>query len=100
MSQWRNTAAISSGVSSVCSLTGVLHEGKTLKDVQSGSVLSYLKESLEGQLSPSTLKVYVATIAAHHDAVDGRLLGKHDLIIRFLRRTRRLNPPRPWFIPS
>ncbi len=30
------------------------------------------------------LEVYVAAIAAHHDAVDGRSLGKHDLIVRFL----------------
>ncbi len=33
-----------------------------------GVVLSFLQERLERKLSPSTLKVYVATIAAHHDA--------------------------------
>ncbi len=33
---------------------------------------------------PLHLEVYVAAIAAHHDAVDGRSLGKHDLIVRFL----------------
>ncbi len=37
-----------------------------------GVVLSFLQERLERRLSPSTLKVYVAAIAAHHDAVDGR----------------------------
>ncbi len=57
-----------------------------------GVVLSFLQERLERRLSPSTLKVYVAAIAAHHDAVDGRSLGKHDLIVRFLRGARRLNP--------
>ncbi len=57
-----------------------------------GVVLSFLQERLERRLSPSTLKVYVAAIAAHHDAVDGRSLGKHDLIVRFLRGTRKLNP--------
>ncbi len=36
-----------------------------------GVVLSFLQERLERRLSPSTLKVYVAAIAAHHDAVDG-----------------------------
>ncbi len=41
-----------------------------------GVVLSFLQERLERRLSPSTLKVYVAAIAAHHDAVDGRSLGK------------------------
>ncbi len=39
-----------------------------------GVVLSFLQESLKRRLSPSTLKVYVAAIAAHHDAVDGRSL--------------------------
>ncbi len=55
-----------------------------------GVVLSFLQERLERRLSPSTLKVYVAAIAAHHDAVDGRSLGKHDLIVRFLKGARRL----------
>ncbi len=59
-----------------------------------GVVLSFLQERLERRLSPSTLKVYVAAIAAHHDAVDGRSLGKHDLIVRFL------NPSRPPLVPS
>ncbi len=42
-------------------------------------VLSFLQDGLERRLSPSTLKVYVAAIAAHHDAVDGKSVGKHDL---------------------
>ncbi|KAK2901343.1 hypothetical protein Q8A67_009458 [Cirrhinus molitorella] len=65
-----------------------------------GVVLSFLQEKLEGRLSPSTLKVYVAAIAAYHDAVDGSSLGKHHLIIRFLRGARRINPPRPHLVPS
>ncbi len=48
-------------------------------------VLSFLQDEFERRLSPSTLKVYVATIAAHHDAVDCKSVGKHDLVIRFLR---------------
>ncbi len=63
-------------------------------------VLSFLQDGLERRLSPFTLKVYVAAIAAHHDAVDGKSLGKHDLVIRFLRGARRLNPPRPHLVPS
>ncbi len=63
-------------------------------------VLSFLQDGLDRRLSPSTLKVYVAAIAAHHDAVDGKSLGKHDLVIRFLRGARRLNPPRPYLVPS
>ncbi len=65
-----------------------------------GVVLSFLQESLECRLSPSTLKVYVAAIAAHHDAVDSRSLGKHDLIVRFLKGARRMNPSRPPIVPS
>ncbi len=63
-------------------------------------VLSFMQDGLERRLSPSTLKVYVAAIAAHHVAVDGKSLGKHDLVIRFLRGARRLNPPRPHLVPS
>ncbi len=44
--------------------------------------------------------MYVAAIVAHHDAVDGKSVGKHDLVIRFLRGARRLNPPRPHLVPS
>ncbi len=65
-----------------------------------GVVLSFLQERLECRLSPSTLKVYVAAIAAHHDAVNGRSLGKHDLIVRFLKGAMRMNPSRPPLVPS
>ncbi len=65
-----------------------------------GVVLYVLQERLDRRLSPSTLKVYVAAIVAHHDAVDGRSLGKHDLIVRFLKGARRMNPSRPPLVPS
>ncbi len=52
-------------------------------------VLFFLQDELERRLSPSTLKV--ATIAAHRDSVDGKSVGKHDLVIRFLRGARWLN---------
>ncbi|XP_051967361.1 uncharacterized protein LOC127632670 isoform X2 [Xyrauchen texanus] len=64
------------------------------------SVLLFLQERLDRRLSPSTLKVYVADIAAHHDPVDGKSLCKHDLILRFLRGARRWNPSRPGLVPS
>ncbi|KAL0182109.1 hypothetical protein M9458_021484, partial [Cirrhinus mrigala] len=56
-------------------------------------VLSFLQEKLERRLSPSTLKVYVAAIAAYHDAVDGASIGKHQLVVR-------VNLPRPHLVPS
>ncbi|KAI2647369.1 Tyrosine recombinase slr0733 [Labeo rohita] len=63
-------------------------------------VLSFLQEKLERRLSPSTLKVYVAAIAAYHNAVDGASIGKHQLVVRFLRGARRVNPPRLHLVPS
>ncbi len=65
------------------------------------AVLSFLQQGLERRLSPSTLKVsYIAAISAHHDPIEGRSVGKHDLVVRFLRGARRLNPPRPPSLPS
>ncbi len=64
------------------------------------AVLSILQQGLERRLSPSTLKVYVAAISAYHDPVEGKSVGKHNLVVRFLRGARRLNPPRPPSLPS
>lgn len=63
-------------------------------------MLSFLQQGLERHLPASTLKVYVAAIEAYHDTVDGRSLGKHNPIVRFLRGARRLNTLRPHLIPS
>ncbi len=52
---------------------------------RSESLLSFLQQGLERRLSSSTLKVYVATIAANHDPVEGKSVGKHDWVVRFLR---------------
>ncbi len=65
-----------------------------------GVVLSFLQQGLERRLSPSTLKVHAAAISTYHDHIDGKSIGKHDLVVRFLRGARRLNPPRPPSIPS
>ncbi len=44
-------------------------------------ILSYLQELLEKGRSPSTLKVYVAAIAALHAPIDGRSVGRNNLIV-------------------
>ncbi|XDV15909.1 hypothetical protein PO909_015850 [Leuciscus waleckii] len=49
--------------------------------------------------APSTLKVYVAAIAAFADSARGRALGRNEFIIRFLKGARRMNPPRPPSVP-
>ncbi len=63
-------------------------------------MISIQQEGLEQRLSPSTLEVYVAAIVVHYDEVDSTSMGKHKLIIRFLRGAMRLNPPRLWLVPS
>ncbi|KAL0179586.1 hypothetical protein M9458_025028, partial [Cirrhinus mrigala] len=76
------------------------YHGKDPRNCGIKSVLSFLQEGLDGHLSASTLKVHVAAISANHDLVGGRSVGKHHLIIRFLRGARRLNPPWSHLIPS
>ncbi len=48
------------------------------------AVLSFLQQELERRLSPSTLKVYVAAISTPYDPVEGKSVGKHNLVVRFL----------------
>ncbi|KAI2657489.1 Transposon Ty3-G Gag-Pol polyprotein [Labeo rohita] len=74
--------------------------GKDPRSCGIESVLSFLQGGLDRHLSASTLKVHVAAISANHDLVGGTSVGKHDLIIKFLRGARRLKPPLPHLIPS
>ncbi|XDV31026.1 hypothetical protein PO909_033803 [Leuciscus waleckii] len=62
-------------------------------------VLSFLQELLDEGRAPSTLKVYVAAIAAFSETMLGQSIGRNDLVIRFLRGAKRLNPPRPPSVP-
>ncbi len=52
-------------------------------------ILDFLQQRMDDGSMPSTLKVYVAAILAFHAAINGRPVGKYDLIIRFLRGARR-----------
>ncbi len=63
-------------------------------------ILSFLQELLEKGRSPSTLKVYVAAIAASHAPIDGQSVGRNNLVVHFLKGSRRLNPPRPVTVPT
>ncbi len=62
-------------------------------------ILSFLQELLEkgrsDTLERSTLKIYVAAIAASHAPIDGQWVGRNNLIVCFLKGSRRLNLPRP-----
>ncbi|KAL0165908.1 hypothetical protein M9458_037752, partial [Cirrhinus mrigala] len=63
-------------------------------------ILSFLQELLDKGRSPSTLKVYVAAIAASHASIAGQSIGRNNLVVRFLKGSRRMNPSRPHTIPT
>ncbi|KAL0204650.1 hypothetical protein M9458_002668, partial [Cirrhinus mrigala] len=63
-------------------------------------ILSFLQELLDKGRSPSTLKVYVAAIAVFHAPIAGRSIGKNNLVVQFLKGSRRINPSRPHTIPA
>ncbi|KAI2645466.1 Transposon Ty3-G Gag-Pol polyprotein [Labeo rohita] len=58
-----------------------------------GSVLEFLQDRLSAGLTHSTLKVYVAAIAAYHAPLGGLSVGRNPLVTRFLRGALRLRPP-------
>ncbi|KAL0159107.1 hypothetical protein M9458_047183, partial [Cirrhinus mrigala] len=55
---------------------------------------------LSARLTHSTLKVYVAAIAAYHAPLGGLSVGKDPLVTRFLRGALRLRPPVRPRVPS
>ncbi|KAI2653858.1 ORF V: Enzymatic polyprotein [Labeo rohita] len=58
-----------------------------------GSVLEFLQDRLSAGLTHSTLKVYVAAIAAYPPPLGGLSVGRNPLVTRFLRGALRLRPP-------
>lgn len=55
-------------------------------------VLCFLQYRLDSGSLPSTLKVYVATIASFHSLLGGQSIGRHALVVGFLKASRRLYP--------
>ncbi|XP_016395269.1 phosphoethanolamine N-methyltransferase 3-like [Sinocyclocheilus rhinocerous] len=74
--------------------------GKDPASCDISRILSFLQELFDKGRSPSTLKVYVAAIAAYHAPVAGQSVGRNNLVVRFLKGSRRLNPPRPATVPT
>ncbi len=64
-----------------------------------GPVLEFLQERLTTGAAATTLRVYVAAIAARRE-LDEIPLGRHRLVSAFMRGARRLRPVRPTAIPS
>ena len=63
-------------------------------------LLRYLQTLLDKGLSASTMKVYVAAISSRHVLVDGRTVGSHPLVSRYLKGVLRLRPPHATRVPS
>ncbi len=55
-------------------------------------MLEFLQDRFSAVLTPSTLKVYVAAIVAFHAPLDVGHLGRHQLVVRFLRGAWRMRP--------
>ncbi|KAL0150616.1 hypothetical protein M9458_054077, partial [Cirrhinus mrigala] len=65
-----------------------------------GTVLEFLQDRLSAGLTHSTLKVYVAAIAAYHTPPGGLSVGKNPLVTCFLPSALRLRPPVRPRVPS
>jgi hypothetical protein len=64
-----------------------------------GSVLEFLQDKFSAGAAATTLRVYVAAIAARRDS-DDVPLGRHRLVSSFMRGVKRLRPVRPPSFPS
>ncbi len=64
-----------------------------------GPVLEFLQERLTAGAAATTLRVYVAAIAARRE-LDEIPLGRHRMVSAFMRGARRLRPVRPMEVPS
>ncbi len=80
--------------------TWCLNRGENPSTSELTVVLSFLQELLDKGSSHSTLKVFVAAIAAFHAPIAGQSVGRDNSVVRFLKGARRLNPPRPLTVPT
>ncbi len=64
-----------------------------------GPVLEFLLERLTAEAAATTLRVYVAAIAARRE-LDEIPLGRHRMVSAFMRGVRRLRPVCPTAVPS
>ncbi len=74
--------------------------GRDPENCPVSEILQFLQQRMDSGSMPSTLKVYVAAIPAFHATIGRRSVGKHDLVIRFLRGARRQRPSRPPTVPT
>lgn len=72
--------------------TGALLQGKCPFQCSVGIVLTFLQSLLDKGRAFSTIKVYLAAISACHVGLNGKTVGQHPLVCRFMRGARRLRP--------
>lgn len=65
-----------------------------------GTVLEFLQDRLTAGLSPSTLKVHVAAIAAYDTPLGGMSVRRHPWVTLFLCGTLRLRPVARTMVPA
>ena len=63
-------------------------------------LLHYVNTLMDKGLTASTMKVSIYAISARHVPVDGRSVGSHPLVSRYLRGVLRLHPPHAVRVPS
>ncbi len=79
--------------------TWCLNRGENPSTSELAVVLSFLQELLDKGRSHSTLRVFVAAIAAFHAPIAGQSVGRDNSVVRFLKGAKRLNAPRPLTCP-
>ncbi len=62
-------------------------------------VLNFLQYRLDSGSLPSTMKVYVAAIAVFRSPQGGQSIGRHAMVVSFLKGAKRLHPPRSPSVP-
>ncbi|XP_049341328.1 uncharacterized protein LOC125805033 [Astyanax mexicanus] len=65
-----------------------------------GIILSFLQDLIDKGRSFSTVKVYLAAIASCHVGFEGKTVGQHPLVCRFMKGARRLLPVSKPLSPS
>ncbi len=80
--------------------TWCLNRGENPSTSELAVVLSFLQELLDKGCSHSTLRVFVAAIAAFHAPIAGQSVGRDNSVVCFLKGAKRLNPPRPLTVPT
>ncbi|KAK5930341.1 hypothetical protein CgunFtcFv8_026581 [Champsocephalus gunnari] len=76
-----------------------LQEGHISFQCPVGVILSFLQDLIDKHRAFSTIKVYLAAIAACHVGFEGKTASQHPLVCRFMKGARRLLPVSRSLVP-